>query len=391
MRGTVEVLTISKLLELVQNRGASDLHLASGNLPMIRIDGEIQPIAEDRLTADEVAAMVHEIMSPDQRALFDADKEIDFAYENSEQFRFRVNVFTNRHGAAVVLRAISSDHLTLEELGAPRAIHRLADLDKGLVLVTGPTGSGKSTTLAAMIHHINSRKNRHIITIEDPIEFIHLPLKSLINQREVGRDTHTFARALRSALREDPEVILVGEMRDYETIALALTAAETGHLVMGTLHTSSAAKTIDRIIDVFPAGDKEMVRSMLAGSLQGIIAQTLLKRCDAKGRIAAFEILLGSTAIRNLIRENKVPQIFSMMQVGADQGMRTMNDAITRLVEEGAVSEEEARSRMTSALIGDAEKDAESKSGEVAGQADLAADQQTTPRDVEDNPNEYSF
>ena len=241
-----------------------------------------------------------------------------------------------------------------------------------------------------MIHYINSHKSRHIITIEDPVEFIHHPIKSLINQREVGRDTHSFARALRSALREDPEVILVGEMRDHETISLALTAAETGHLVMGTLHTSSAAKTIDRIIDVFPAGDKEMVRSMLAGSLQGIIAQTLLKRCDAPGRIAAFEILLGTSAIRNLIRENKVPQIYSMMQVGSDTGMRTMDDAIKLLVESGAVSEDEAASRMISAT-GGGEMDEASPAPGAAGEAGLAADQQTQARIVRAKPKDYSF
>ena len=384
------MLTISNLLDLVQDRGASDLHLAAGNRPMIRVDGDILAIAEDKLTADDVAAIILEITSEEQRAVFDSDKEIDFSYEHSEQFRFRVNAFNNRHGAALVLRAISSEHLTLDELGASRAIHRMADLEKGLVLVTGPTGSGKSTTLAAMIHHINSHKSRHIITIEDPVEFIHHPIKSLINQREVGRDTHSFARALRSALREDPEVILVGEMRDHETISLALTAAETGHLVMGTLHTSSAAKTIDRIIDVFPAGDKEMVRAMLAGSLQGIIAQSLLKRCDAPGRIAAFEILLGTSAIRNLIRENKVPQIFSMMQVGTDSGMRTMDDAIKLLVEAGAVSEDEARSRMSS-VTGGGEMDEARPTADASGVADVADDRQAKPRIVRGKPNDYSF
>ena len=390
MQGPVKMTNISNLLELADDRGASDLHLASGNFPMIRVDGEIQPIAEDKLTADVVAAILHEIMTPEQRAAFEADKESDFSYECGKKLRFRVNAFTNRHGAAVVFRTISSDQLTLDELGAPRALRRLADLEKGLVLVTGPTGSGKSTTLAAMIHYINSNKSRHIITIEDPIEFIHTPIKSLINQREVGRDTHSFARALRGALREDPEVILVGEMRDHETIALALTAAETGHLVMGTLHTSSAAKTIDRIIDVFPAGDKEMVRAMLAGSLQGIIAQSLLKRCDAPGRIAAFEILLGTSAIRNLIRENKIPQILSMMQVGSDTGMRTMDDAIKLLVEAGAVSEDEARSRMSS-VTGGGEMDEARPTADASGVADVADDRQAKPRIVRGKPNDYSF
>lgn len=385
------MLKISELLEITKNSGASDLHLASGNFPMIRVDGSIERVAEERLTADNVSAMINEIMSKEQRAVYDTDKELDFSYEYSEQLRFRVNAFTNHNGPAVVFRAISLEHLTLDEVGAPAAVHRLADLEKGLVLITGPTGSGKSTTLAAMIHHINSNKSRHIITIEDPIEFIHQPIKSLINQREVGRDTLSFARALRSALREDPEVILVGEMRDYETIALALTAAETGHLVMGTLHTSSAAKTIDRIIDVFPAGDKDMMRAMLAGSLQGIIAQTLLKRCDAPGRIAAFEILLGSSAIRNLIRENKVPQIYSMMQVSAEQGMRTMDDAIELLVESGAVSEDEARGRLNKAISDDGKKDKKPSLAASSGQVDTAAGQQAVPHIVRANPDEYSF
>ena len=384
-----EVMNISELLGLANERGASDLHLAGGNPPILRVDGELRRINDTTLSGADVRTMVHEVMSEAQRAFYDVEKEIDFSFEFDAHTRFRVNAFTNRNGAAVVFRTISSEQLTLEELGAPRPIRRLAELEKGLVLVTGPTGSGKSTTLAAMIDHINTTASRHILTIEDPVEFIHTPKKSLINQREVGHDTHSFSQALRSALREDPEVILVGEMRDHETIALALTAAETGHLVMGTLHTSSAAKTIDRIIDVFPAGDKDMVRAMLAGSLQGVIAQTLLKRADDKGRIAAFEILLGTTAVRNLIRENKVPQIYSMMQVGSDVGMQTMADAMGLLVDSEIVSESEAASRLSSVTAGDTPKAG-------GGSSATAADQDgepgaPAPRIVRANPNEYTF
>jgi len=382
-------MTITELLRLAGERGASDLHLAGEHPPILRVDGDLQRVDEGLLSGADVLAMAHEVMTEAQQAFYDAEKGIDFSFEFDANTRFRVNVFTNRNGAAAVFPTISSEHLTLEELGTPRLIRRLAELEKGLVLVTGPTGSGKSTTLAAMIDHINATASRHILTIEDPVEFIHPPKKSLVNQREVGRDTHSFTRALRSALREDPEVILVGEMRDHETIALALTAAETEHLVMGTLHTSSAAKTIDRIIDVFPAGDKDMVRAMLAGSLQGVIAQTLLKRADGKGRVAAFEILLGTTAVRNLIRENKVPQIYSMMQVGSDVGMQTMADAMDILVEKEIVSEDEANGRLTSATSGDAP--------EAGGDGGLAADGSgdetgaSQPRIVRANPNEYSF
>ena len=380
-------MTITELFELALERAASDVHLAGGNPPIIRVDGDLERVDGEVLGGDDVLAMIHEIMSGEQRAAYEAEKEIDFSFEFDEHTRFRVNAFTNRLGAAVVFRTITSEHLTLEEINAPRTIRRLAELEKGLVLVTGPTSSGKSTTLAAMIDHINANASRHILTIEDPIEFVHLPNKSLINQREVGRDTHSFARALRSALREDPEVILVGEMRDHETIALALTAAETGHLVMGTLHTSSAAKTIDRIIDVFPAGDKNMVRAMLAGSLQGVIAQTLLKRADGKGRVAAFEILLGTSAVRNLIREGKVPQIYSMMQVGSDVGMQTMADAVDRLVESGTVAEDEAKSRLSSVTAGDAPE----AGGAPSDPAAAATKGSSKPRVVRANPDEYSF
>ena len=346
-------MDINDLLSLTQDRAGSDLHLSSGNPPMMRVDGEIRPLDPDHLTGEAIESMVYPIMTEEQRARFESEGEVDFSFEFDTESRFRVNVFTNRQGVAVVFRAIPSEILSLEDIGAPRIVRRMAELDRGLVLVTGPTGSGKSTTLAAMIEHINSTARRHILTIEDPIEFVYRPKMSLINQREVGRDTKSFARALRSALREDPDVILVGEMRDHETISLALTAAETGHLVMGTLHASSAAKTVDRIIDVFTAGDKPMVRTMLAGSLQGVIAQALLKREDAKGQVAAFEILVASPAVRNLIRENKIPQIFTMMQVGADFGMQTMQDAIEALIDRGVVAENEANRLLSAAAEGD--------------------------------------
>ena len=380
-------MDINELLSLTQNRAGSDLHLSSGNPPMMRVDGEIRPLDPDHLTGEAIESMVYPIMTEEQRARFESEGEVDFSFEFNAESRFRVNVFTNRQGAAVVFRAIPSDILSLEDIGAPRIVKRMAELDKGLVLVTGPTGSGKSTTLAAMIEHINSTARRHILTIEDPIEFVYRPKLSLINQREVGRDTKSFARALRSALREDPDVILVGEMRDHETISLALTAAETGHLVMGTLHASSAAKTVDRIIDVFPAGDKPMVRTMLAGSLQGVIAQGLLKREDAKGQIAAFEILVGTPAVRNLIRENKVPQIFTMMQVGAEFGMQTMQDAIEALIARGVVAEDEANRLLSVAAEGDEHGPADRarQAGTVSPAASPAAGV------VRANPDEYSF
>ncbi|MEC7576344.1 MAG: type IV pilus twitching motility protein PilT, partial [Pseudomonadota bacterium] len=274
---------------------------------------------------------------------YEKELEIDFAISFGEKARFRVNAFTTREGAAAVFRSIPSDIPTMEELELPPVMRRFAELEKGIVLVTGPTGSGKSTTLASMINHINQTTSKHILTVEDPVEFFHTSKKSLVNHREVGTDTHSFNRALKSALREDPDVILVGEMRDHETISLALTAAETGHLVFGTLHANSAAKTIDRIIDVFESGDKEMVRAMLSGSLQGVVAQTLLKRADGTGRVGAFEILVGTNAVRNLIRENQIAQMYSMMQTGARYGMVTMEEAIKNLAEGGIISRSEAR------------------------------------------------
>lgn len=330
------IARIDELLAFTQQNGASDLHLVSTREPLLRLDGLLRPIKTGPLPTELVKAMIYEVMTEEQRAAFEADLELDFAIAFGHDARFRVNAFTTHTGPAAIFRTIPTRVPTLEQLSAPDIFSRFADLDRGLVLVTGPTGSGKSTTLAAMVDHVNRTQSKHILTIEDPVEFVHQPNLCSINHREVGRHTRSFARALKSALREDPDVILVGEMRDHETISLALTAAETGHLVMGTLHTNSAAKTIDRIIDVFPGGDKDMVRAMLAGSLQAVISQTLLPRVGG-GRVAAHDILVGTPAVRNLIRENKIPQIFSMMQVGQRYGMQTMEDSVRYLVEQGLV------------------------------------------------------
>lgn len=335
-------MDIIDLLVLTKKSNASDLHLSAGTPPMLRLHGEIIPHKRAVLTVEEIKTMLYSIMTEQQRSDYERDLEIDFAISFGENMRFRINAFNNIVGAAAVLRTIPTQVYTLEDLGTPEVLAKLTTLHKGLVLVTGPTGSGKSTTLAAMIDHINRNEARHIITIEDPVEFVHSSKKSLINQREVGKSTKSFARALKSALREDPDVILVGELRDIETIQLALTAAETGHLVFATLHTSSAAKTIDRIIDVFPAGDKEMVRAMLSASLEAVIAQTLLKKKDG-GRIAAHEIMLGTSAVRNLIREGKVPQLYSMIQMGASLGMTSMRDSVYKLLDRKIITSEVAR------------------------------------------------
>lgn len=336
-------MDITQLLAFVMQNDASDLHLSAGNPPIVRVYGSLKRLKSDSLTNESIRGMLYSIMTDDQRAEFEKNLELDFAISFGEKARFRVNAFTNRQGAAAVFRTIPSVVPTMEELDLPAVIRRFSELEKGIILVTGPTGSGKSTTLASMINHINETMPKHILTVEDPVEFFHTSKKSLVNHRELGNDTHSFARALKSALREDPDVILVGEMRDHETISLALTAAETGHLVFGTLHSSSAAKTIDRIIDVFPTGDKEMIRAMLSSSLQGIVAQTLLKKADGKGRVAAFEILVGTNAVRNLIRENQIPQMYSMIQTGSRYGMITMEDAVLGLLEQGIVDEDEAR------------------------------------------------
>lgn len=336
-------MDITQLLAFTMQNNASDLHLSPNNPPIIRAHGELKRIKSDPLRSDDIRTMLYSVMTEDQRADFERDMELDFAIAFGEKARFRVNIFTTRTGTAAVFRSIPSLIPTMEELELPRVMKRFAELEKGLVLVTGPTGSGKSTTLASLINYINENEARHIITVEDPVEFFHTSKKSLVNHRELGTDTKSFARALKSALREDPDVVLVGEMRDHETISLALTAAETGHLVFGTLHSNTAAKTIDRIIDVFPTGDKEMVRAMLASSLQGVVSQTLMKKAGGGGRVGAFEILVGTNAVRNLIRENQIAQMYSMIQTGSRYGMITMEDAIKQLLEAGVVDRAEAR------------------------------------------------
>ena len=337
-------MDIAELLAFGVKNNASDLHLSAGLPPMIRVDGDIRRINVPALDHKQVHSLIYDIMNDKQRKDFEEFFETDFSFEIPGLARFRVNAFNHNRGAGGVFRTIPSRILTLEELGCPAVFKEISDVPRGIVLVTGPTGSGKSTTLAAMVDYKNDNEFGHILTVEDPIEFVHESKKCLVNQREVHRDTLGFNEALRSALREDPDIILVGEMRDLETIRLALSAAETGHLVFGTLHTSSAAKTIDRIIDVFPAAEKDMVRSMLSESLRAVIAQTLLKKIGG-GRIAAHEIMIGNPAIRNLIRENKVAQMYSAIQTGQAVGMQTLDQCLKDLVAKGQITVQDARLR----------------------------------------------
>ncbi|HFC6808171.1 TPA: type IV pilus twitching motility protein PilT [Neisseria meningitidis] len=338
-------MQITDLLAFGAKNKASDLHLSSGISPMIRVHGDMRRINLPEMSAEEVGNMVTSVMNDHQRKIYQQNLEVDFSFELPNVARFRVNAFNIGRGPAAVFRTIPSTVLSLEELKAPSIFQKIAESPRGMVLVTGPTGSGKSTTLAAMINYINETQPAHILTIEDPIEFVHQSKKSLINQRELHQHTLSFANALRSALREDPDVILVGEMRDPETIGLALTAAETGHLVFGTLHTTGAAKTVDRIVDVFPAGEKEMVLSMLSESLTAVISQNLLKTHDGNGRVASHEILIANPAVRNLIRENKITQINSVLQTGQASGMQTMDQSLQSLVRQGLIAPEVARRR----------------------------------------------
>lgn len=337
-------MDITELLGFSVKQGASDLHLTAGMPPLIRVDGDIRKINVPAMDHKEVHALIYEIMTDKQRKDYEQFMETDFSFEVPGLARFRVNAFNQNRGAGAVFRTIPSKVLTMEELGMGPVFKQVSDLARGLVVVTGPTGSGKSTTLAAMMDYVNSTRYEHILTIEDPIEFVHESKKCLVNQREVHRDTLGFSEALRSALREDPDIILVGELRDLETIRLALTAAETGHLVFGTLHTTSAAKTIDRIIDVFPAAEKSMVRSMLSESLQAVVSQALLKKTGG-GRVAVHEIMIGTPAIRNLIREDKVAQMYSAIQTGSAHGMKTLDQSLKELVQKGVITKEAAKAK----------------------------------------------
>lgn len=336
-------MSLDNLLRLALEKTASDLHLSPGQPPIIRVDGDLLPISDQpKLTAEAIKDLIFSVLSDDQKTKLEKDLELDFAMSIPQLSRFRVNAFHQMYGIAAAFRMIPEEVPSLEDLGLPKILKELLDLPNGLILVTGPTGSGKSTTLAAMIHHINMTYPYHIITIEDPIEFTHASIKSLINQREVSRDTHDFNIALRSALREDPDVILLGEMRDLETIRLALTAAETGHLVLATLHTSSAPRSISRIIDVFPSGEKNIIRNMLSESLQAVICQTLVKKITG-GRLPAFEVMLGSNAIRNLIREDKIAQMYTTIQTSSELGMCTLDQYLQKLVAAQAITTETAR------------------------------------------------
>ena len=335
-------ISIQEMLSYALDIGASDLHLSVGSIPMVRVHGEMKKLKLPILDLANMSKIRDDILNENQKNIFEERLEIDFSTALKDKGRFRVNFFNQINGVSAVFRAIPSEIKSCQELGIPPIMNQLALKEKGLVLLTGPTGSGKSTTLAAMVDHVNENKQNHIITIEDPVEYFHKSKNSMINQRELGQSTHSFANAIRSALREDPDVILVGEMRDLETIQLALTAAETGHLVLSTLHTSSAVKTIDRIIDVFPAGQKEHIRSMLSESLLAVIAQKLLQNKRKDGRVPACEIMIANSAIKNLIREDKIYQIPSLIQGGGQDGMQSLDQDLQRLLQQGLIERSEA-------------------------------------------------
>jgi twitching motility protein PilT len=347
-------MDIAELLIQTKERGGSDLHLSAGSPPLMRLHGELTVIEDGPLSRDGIHRMIYEILNDDQRRLFEEHRDLDFAIEVGEMARFRVNVFNQRNGEGAVFRVVPTHIRSFQELGLPDVVPTLALRENGLVLVTGPAGSGKSTTLAAMIDHVNTTQKKHIITLEDPIEFVHLSKRCLVTQREIGSHTKSFAAALRAALREDPDVILVGEMRDLETISLALTAAETGHLVFGTLHTKSAPKTIDRIIDAFPPSQQQQVRVQLAGALQGVVSQILLPTKDKKDRVAALEIMVATVAIRNLIREGKTHQMSSSIQTGTQMGMQSLEQALRNLVMQGRVDKAHAEALLQSSSSGSA-------------------------------------
>ena len=334
-------MDISELLVFVHKEGGSDLHISAGEPPMLRIHGEMKRIEVPPLSREELHVMLYDVLNDHQRKKFEETNELDFSLELKGIARFRVNAFRQQRGEGVVFRVIPSKILSLEQLGLPKSLREVCMNERGLVLVTGPTGSGKSTTLAAMIDILNGSLKGHIITVEDPIEFVHDSKKCLINQREVGAHTHSFANALRAALREDPDIILVGEMRDLETISLALTAAETGHLVFSTLHTSGAPKTVDRVIDVFPAGQQAQIRAQFAESIQAIVSQVLLKRKDGRGLVPALEVMIGTPAVRNLIRESKVAQLPSAIQTGQKFGMISLDQSLKELVSRNIVEKEQ--------------------------------------------------
>jgi twitching motility protein PilT len=346
-------MDFDQLAKFATEQGASDIHLSPGLPPMLRVHGDMKEVHTSPMGSEEIKKMLHTIMTDEQKQEYQKEMELDFSISVNPKTRYRVNAYTTANGCSAAFRTIPVEIKSLAQLGVPAVFETFTQFSKGIVLVTGPTGSGKSTTLAGLINHINENEYSHIITIEDPIEFVHKSKKSLVNQREVGANTKSFAKALKSALRQDPDVILVGELRDLESISLALTAAETGHLVFATLHTSSAAKTIDRIVDVFPGSDKDMIRTMLSSSIQAVIAQRLLKKKDGTGRVAAYEILISNGAIRNLIRENKVPQINSLMQIGSKDGMCIMDDYIRNLYAQGLISAEEGGSAIRDEDVGE--------------------------------------